>query len=110
MRWGTNEPASHAGGRCRRACVVSDRSRPTDDLASDMRQRWQRGNCAPVERYLQEQPTLQRDAEAILNLIFAEVALREGRGETPQAQEYQARFPHLGEAIAAQFAPDGPLR
>src|SRR5262249_8564593 len=72
-------------------------------LLADQRQRWQRGERMPVERYLEQQPDLA-DAEHILQLILNEVILREHDGETPQLQEYQRRFPHLAEQLELQFA------
>jgi hypothetical protein len=46
-------------------------------LRFDQRQRWQKGERVQVEAYLQEQPTLQDDSEAVLDLIYNEIVLRE---------------------------------
>src|SRR5947207_10875009 len=81
-----------------------------EQLIADQRRRWQASDREPVERYLEQRPALRDDAEAVLHLIFNEVVLREHRGESPQAEEYQARFPQLAEQLALQFALHRALR
>src|SRR2546426_148990 len=46
-------------------------------LAVDQRQRWQRGERVPAERYLQLHPSLQADAEIALEVIYGEFLVRE---------------------------------
>ncbi|MCS6851577.1 MAG: serine/threonine protein kinase [Gemmataceae bacterium] len=67
------------------------------------REDWQRGECHRVETYLQAEPTLRDDAEAVLDLVARELWLREERGETPELTEYLDRFPHLADQLRQQF-------
>jgi serine/threonine-protein kinase len=53
--------------------------------------------------FLQNYPGLRDDADALLDLIYNEVFLRERRGEAPGRDEYLRRFPHLAAPLAAQF-------
>ena len=72
-------------------------------LCQEQRERWQRGERVLVESYLAEQPTLQTDSQAVLELLYQEVLLREARGEQPQAAEYVQRFPAYQQQIEKQF-------
>jgi formylglycine-generating enzyme required for sulfatase activity/tRNA A-37 threonylcarbamoyl transferase component Bud32 len=78
-------------------------------LLLDQRQRWQRGERAFVETFLRQHPALAADTEAVLDLIFQEIALRERRGESAPLEEYLGRFPHLGEQLRHQFEVDRAL-
>jgi tetratricopeptide (TPR) repeat protein/tRNA A-37 threonylcarbamoyl transferase component Bud32 len=79
-------------------------------LVAELRRRWQSGERVLVEKYLEQQPTLQADPEAVVDLIYNEVLLREEGGETPSLAEYVQRFPHLAEALAVQFEVDQGFR
>jgi serine/threonine protein kinase len=72
-------------------------------LASDLRARFGRGEPARVEEYLGRHPDLADDPEAILDLIYQEVVLREEHGESPRLEEYRRRFPNLGAPLADLF-------
>ena len=50
-------------------------------LQAEQRAGWQRGERGLVETLLQENPALRSEAEAILELIYHEVLLREEHGE-----------------------------
>ena len=76
---------------------------PLARLLAEQRERWARGDCAPVEAFLQAYPGLGDDADGLLDLIYNEVFLRERRGEAPGRDEYLRRFPHLAAPLAAQF-------
>jgi tetratricopeptide (TPR) repeat protein/tRNA A-37 threonylcarbamoyl transferase component Bud32 len=67
------------------------------------REAWRRGEPALVETYLAQQPTLQTDDQAILDLIYHEIVLREESGQLPQLEEYRRRFPDLGAELEIQF-------
>ena len=73
-------------------------------LLVDQQSRWRRGERVLVEAYLEQQPPLSGDSEAVLELILHEVLLRQERGETPHPSEYQRRFPHLAAQLELQFA------
>jgi formylglycine-generating enzyme required for sulfatase activity len=72
-------------------------------LLVDQQSRWQQGKGVFVEAYLDRQPWLRTDDEAMLELILREVLLRCQAGEAPALAEYQRRFPHLAEQLARQF-------
>lgn len=73
-------------------------------IQADQRARWQSGERVLVEFYLATLPPEQVSPETILDLVYAEVMLREELGEQPQLAEYQRRFPQHAEALARQFA------
>jgi hypothetical protein len=73
-------------------------------LLEDQSRRWQRGERVLVESYLAQQPGLQGDPEAALDLITNEVLLRRQAGEVPRLEEYLQRFPEW-----ATLFPDGAL-
>jgi serine/threonine protein kinase/tetratricopeptide (TPR) repeat protein len=68
-------------------------------LRADQAQRWQAGQRVGVEEYLRAVPALGNDPEAVLDLIYSEVLLREDRGEAPPLDEYRARFPQHHAAL-----------
>ena len=53
---------------------------------------WQQGERPPVETFLEQEPALRDDPEAVLDLIYNEILLREERGETPRIEEYLPRI------------------
>src|SRR5262249_49619885 len=57
----------------------------------------------PVETYLEDRPGLRDDAEAVLDLIYNEIMLRERNGEKPALDDYLRRFPHLTPQLRLQF-------
>src|SRR5262245_1667446 len=75
-------------------------------MLEEQRQRWQQGELLRVEACLMQQPALREDPEAVLQLVFGEVLLREQTGETPSLQEFQNRFPELAAQLKLQFAMD----
>src|SRR5262245_56238856 len=72
-------------------------------LRQEQRARWQAGERIPVEAYLERHPALQADVEGVLELLYHEVLLREGLGETPQLEEYRARFPQWADRLRLLF-------
>jgi serine/threonine protein kinase len=72
-------------------------------LLIEQRQSWQRGQRTLVESYLQRHPALAADADALLDLIGNELLLRHEQAETPQLEDYLARFPQLAPQIKIQF-------
>jgi tetratricopeptide (TPR) repeat protein len=75
----------------------------------ELRQRWARGDRVPVEDYIAQYPSLRTDAEAVLDLIYHEVVLRQEQGETPTLAEYLARFDDLGPQLRLLFEVDHAL-
>jgi serine/threonine protein kinase/WD40 repeat protein len=74
-----------------------------DALREDQCRRWRAGETITVEDYLAELPTLQEHTDALLDIVYGEVLLRESAGEHPRLTELQARFPQHGEALARQW-------
>jgi tRNA A-37 threonylcarbamoyl transferase component Bud32 len=72
-------------------------------LRADQQRRWQRGERIAVEGYLQRYPALVADPEAVLDVLYGEVLLREQQGEAPTAEEYQKRFPQYASRVRRQF-------
>jgi hypothetical protein len=72
-------------------------------LAVDQRERWRAGERVAAEAYLRAYPALQADAEAALELVYAEVLLREELGEAPAPDEYLGRFPRYAHRLREQF-------
>src|SRR5262245_49580838 len=73
------------------------------ELLVEQRQAWQRGRRVPVEEIVGRCPHLRDNAEAVLDLIYNEIVLREQAGEKPRLEEYVARFPHLSDQLNVQF-------
>jgi tetratricopeptide (TPR) repeat protein/tRNA A-37 threonylcarbamoyl transferase component Bud32 len=78
-------------------------------LLAYQRRAWRRGERAAVEAYFAQYPALAADAEAVLDLIYQEVLLREQAGESPRLEEYRRRFPHLAPQLELQFEVEGAL-
>src|SRR5262249_41562173 len=79
-------------------------------LLDDQRERCRRGEPFAVETYLEQQPSLRAEPEAILDLIYNEMMLRESHGEKPQLEEYLRRFPALTEQLQPQFEVESALQ
>jgi serine/threonine-protein kinase len=53
---------------------------------------------------LRRHPDLEHDADGGLQIIYQEILVREERGELPQLDEYQARFPQFATQLGPLFA------
>jgi serine/threonine-protein kinase len=73
-------------------------------LYVDQHWRWRQGERIGAESYLLRYPEIGSDADAAVDVIFHEYLLREQCGESPDAQEYSARFPEHADALASQIA------
>jgi WD40 repeat protein len=73
-------------------------------LCQDQCGRWGRGDRKLIEAYLADDPALEKDAEALLDLLLNEVLLREKSGGAPAVEEYQRRFPHHAKAVGDLLA------
>ncbi|MFN4258367.1 MAG: protein kinase domain-containing protein [Gemmataceae bacterium] len=79
-------------------------------VRADQQARWQRGQHVLVEDYMVQLAHLPFHDEAVLDLIYQEILLREARGETPRLAEYCQRFPHLDDPLRDQFALQAALQ
>lgn len=82
----------------------ADEHRSTLNAAlADQARRWQAGTPVALETYLEREPALRTDPEAVLDLIYKEILLRTERGEHPHLDEYARRFPELAAALRPIF-------
>jgi tetratricopeptide (TPR) repeat protein len=72
-------------------------------LCAEQRRRWQAGDRVPADHYLGLHPTLREVPERAVELIYNEVLLREGAGESPLLDEYLRCYPHFGEQLRRLF-------
>ena len=72
-------------------------------LRGEQRECWRQGKRLLVETFLEQYSALHADSEAVLDLIYSEIVLREEYGETPQLEEYLRRFPHFRTQLRFQF-------
>jgi tetratricopeptide (TPR) repeat protein len=73
------------------------------ELRLDQRRRWQAGQRLAVEAYLEQEPEIKTDPEAVLELIYNEIVLREEAGTAPRLEEYLERFPEHAAELKIQF-------
>src|SRR5262245_38572203 len=62
-------------------------------LRSEQRRRWQQGDRVRVEAFLERDPRLRDDPEALLDLIYNEFLLCSEEGPPPRSEDFQHRFP-----------------
>jgi WD40 repeat protein len=82
---------------------------PLSDVLLAQSREWQIGRRPSVEEMLRRHPHLAGDANAVLDLIYNEVVLRESAGQRPELNEYLHRFPHLAADLRVQFEVDQAL-
>jgi len=82
---------------------MPDPSQNSSRFLLEQRSRWERGDRVSIEALLQERPLLADDTDAVLDLIYQEVLLREQGGESPGLPEYQQRFPQYHASLASLF-------
>src|SRR5262245_53721011 len=78
-----------------------------DDLLAvlrvDQRRRWLAGDRVAVAAYLRDFPSLAGDSEAVFELVYNEILIREEIGECPDPREYAAAFPLLAGRLRLQL-------
>src|SRR5438132_10458856 len=75
-----------------------------NSLLEDQNLRWLRGDRVSVEDYLARQgPALHNDPDALLDLIYNEIRLREEAGESPEIEDFLRRFPDLQDQLRLLF-------
>lgn len=86
---------------------MNPHSRTSSSILDDLRQQqvaaWQQGHRLLVEHLIAQNPDDPLDDEQLLELICAELLLREDAGEVPAADEYQTRFPRLADSLQRQL-------
>jgi eukaryotic-like serine/threonine-protein kinase len=73
-----------------------------DSLLDRQKEAWSSGGRTSVEEFLNGS-ACRDDAEAMLDLIYGEILLREELGEKPDLEEYVQRFPNLADALKLHF-------
>ena len=74
-----------------------------DDLIAWQQDQWNQGHHVSIEELIRKNQWLLEQPEALLDLIYSEVLLREDAGETPVEDDYSSRFPKLVQQISRQF-------
>jgi WD40 repeat protein/tRNA A-37 threonylcarbamoyl transferase component Bud32 len=72
-------------------------------LCVEQRRAWSAGRRVPVETYLERHPRLRADDDAVLDLIYNEVVLRENDPRPAARAELLERFPALAEPLQRLF-------
>jgi hypothetical protein len=75
-------------------------------LCQDQRTRWLRRQPVAIEEYCRHLPSLAANAEALLDLIYNEILVREELGERPDWEEYRRRFPNFRDELARLASVD----
>jgi len=78
------------------------------EVLLQQRESWRQGKARSVEQLLQSYPHLNHE-EAILDLIYSEMLLRQQAGLHPTLQEYRERFPALEEPLRVLFEVEATL-
>jgi WD40 repeat protein len=74
-----------------------------DQMLDEQTRRWDEGERILVEDLLAQRPEFPSHPDAVLDLIYNEIVLREQRAESPKLDEYLARFPALAPRLRDQF-------
>jgi predicted Ser/Thr protein kinase len=72
-------------------------------VRADQQRCWQQGQRPQLESYFQHYPALREDPARVLDLVCAEILLREGYGDAPRLDEYLERFPEHAPAVRRLF-------
>ncbi|MCR9198016.1 MAG: serine/threonine protein kinase [Planctomycetaceae bacterium] len=82
----------------------------TDQLIDQLRASWQSSASLSAAVLLADHPAIAADPALAMDVIYAEILLREESGELPTEDEYTHQFPDLCEPIARQFQLHRALR
>ena len=74
-----------------------------NDLLERQLESWNAGNPISIENLLAEHPEVGERSDDVVDLIYAEVLLRELQGEHPEKIDYVDRFPNCRKLIEKQF-------
>jgi hypothetical protein len=75
------------------------------DLLAEWRRRWMAGDRVPIEEFLSRHPELATREPDVIELIEAEVQMRQSQGEQPDRSEYADRFPAFASQLEPLFKP-----
>jgi tetratricopeptide (TPR) repeat protein/tRNA A-37 threonylcarbamoyl transferase component Bud32 len=74
-----------------------------DELLDRQRERWLHGDRVTLEKLLGEANGKALSADEQIDLIYAEICLRQESGEKPQLSDYVPRFPKLADQLERLF-------
>jgi tRNA A-37 threonylcarbamoyl transferase component Bud32 len=74
-----------------------------EQLLSDQVRDWLGGDCRQVRLYLERQPALIGQTDAMLELINQEIVLRRRNGDAPRLDDYLSDFPDLSGPLSRLF-------
>lgn len=74
-----------------------------ETLLQRLEETWERGDRVLVESLIQGAALGELSEDELLELVYAEVDARTGRGEQPQLAEYEQRFPLYAERLRRLF-------
>src|SRR5262249_22462606 len=74
-----------------------------ESLCRQQQQAWLAGRPISAECLFERYPQLQADTEAVLELIYNEILLRQQAGESPSLEDYQRRFPQWAARLELLF-------
>lgn len=86
--------------------VPLDELRQIDQHCARFEQLWRRGEHPRIEDFLSTVASPQRRA-LFRELVVLEFEYRKGRGESPQPEDYAARFPEFSQLLAPLFQSVG---
>jgi serine/threonine protein kinase len=75
-----------------------------EELRTEQREKWYGGERLLVESLLARHPRLAENSEAVLDLVYCEILLREGLDDKCELTEYVRRFPGLADQLPPLFA------
>jgi eukaryotic-like serine/threonine-protein kinase len=81
----------------------------SDELLDFQSDEWAAGRRPSLESLLEANPTLVKNNELLLDLIYNEVILREQLRQHPQLSDYVSRFPQLEAELRRQFEVHGVM-
>ncbi|HWY85269.1 MAG TPA: serine/threonine-protein kinase, partial [Gemmataceae bacterium] len=79
--------------------TISAGSLLVERLADELARRWRAGERPLVEEYLAQYPDLSKQPEAVAELIYEELCLRQEFGQTEAADDVLRRFPQWREQL-----------
>jgi serine/threonine protein kinase len=81
----------------------------TKQLAHTIRSQWRDGQTPDARAALEENPELEGDCSAVVELAYEEYWLRRGRGEEVDPADFLERFPGVRSRLRNMLAVDGAL-
>ena len=82
--------------------MISDTNQLPDKVLDEQRRQWLDGREPDAEQLLRESGH-SPDSDALLDLLYNEIVVREELGQKPSFDEYRERFPELAEVLHLHF-------